>query len=99
MIDGNGCVAMYQRTSKETKSGYSFLPHRTIASKDQWFMERLRGEYVGHVEGPSQTGKGYGSRHLWSLHVSSNEIRRLLPRVVPHLIPQRREAVLPLEAL
>lgn len=97
MIDGEGCIALYKKKDKKTRSGFSYASYLTITAKEKHFLEILQKYFGGYL---NQQGKGaYKGTPMWSLRFSSNEMRELLPNIIPHLILKRKEAELLLQGL
>lgn len=100
MIDGEGCIAYHQKKDKKTISGFTFAPYMNVTSSVVWHLELLKDNFGGTISKDTQKGfANTGINDVYSLRWSSNEIRELLPRVLPYLILKRKEAVLVLEGL
>ncbi len=97
LIDGDGCVAFRKRRDKKTKSGFTFCPQLIVVSKDLFFLEKLKETFFGHID--TQGKSAFNGKQIWSLRFSTNEMRAMLPELIPHLILKRREAELLLEGI
>lgn len=102
MIDGEGCISMYRRKCNANKNGFSYMPYLTIASSDMWFLEKLQQCFGGNIDISKHKAiinDKYVCKECHSLRFSPNEIRELLPNIIPFLVLKKREGEILLEAL
>lgn len=97
VIDGEGCITLYKKKDKKTKSGFSYSAYLTITSKDKWFLEVIQSNFGGYLN--SQGHGAFSNNPIWSLRFNPDEMRRYLPKLIPHLILKQHEAVLLLKGL
>lgn len=97
LIDGEGCIAMYARKDKKAIDGLTYMPYLTIAGKDKWFLEEIKKSFGGAIclGGVSPLSKS----RIYSLRFRATEIRKLLPKIIPHLILKKQEAIVLREGL
>ena len=97
LIDGDGCVSLYKKKDKKARTGFTFAPFLVVTSTNTAFLLALKKNYGGYLD---SQGKGdYCGTPMFRLQFSSNEIRTLLPLLIPHLVLKKEEACLLLEAL
>jgi len=97
IIDGDGCVSLHKKKDAKSRGRYSWSPYLSITSKDRWYLETLQKDFGGCID---QSGKSaFNSNKVHALRFSANEIRNLLPKILPHLIYKKEEAIKLLEAV
>lgn len=98
LIDGDGCVALRWRLDPKCKTGRTACPQLIVVSKDMWFLEKLKTVYGGRLNRQGKCNFSDGSQ-VWSLRFSPNEMRELLPHLIPHFVLKQEEAKLLLEGI
>jgi len=100
MIDGEGTISMYRRKENRVKSGYSFSPNFGISGNNKGHLLYLQDIFGGTICYPVAKKRIKSiKRPVFGLYWSSNQIRELLPKVLPYLVLKKKEAILLLDAL
>lgn len=97
LIDGDGCVALRWQKDKKARSGLTVKPQLQVTSKDQWFLEELILTFGGRLN--KQGRSAFTGGQIWSINFSANEMREMLPYLIPYLVLKKKEARLLLEGL
>jgi hypothetical protein len=99
MVDGEGSVTLIKAAWKRNRAGFQFQPLLTIANTFRPVLERL-------VEmcGNGRIVATYNTKHAahkvgYRVVFTSNQIRHVLPQLVPYLVIKKRQAELLIEYL
>jgi len=99
LLDGEGTLTAIRVKRKENRNGVQYQPHMSIANTDMAVLESIREDCGnGRLVGSS---RGWLPHHKigYVLRFSSNQIRFVLPQLVPFLRIKKRQAELVLELL
>lgn len=98
-VDGEGTIGVYRARRKENRLGYRYQPALSIASTSYPALETLQrmcgnGRITQQTKPPVDHHKtGY------RLQFSSNQIRLILPQLLPFLVIKKQQAEYVLEFL
>lgn len=91
-LDGEGTIGLYKCYRKEAKFGYRYQPMVTLSNTNVAVLEYLQ-EACGNGRLIQQTNPAHpGHKDGYALRWSSNQIRHMLPQLLPYLRIKRRQA-------
>ena len=98
-VDGEGTIGVYRALRKENRSGYRYQPTLSVANTNYPALETLQ-RMCGNGR-ISQTNKLHNEHHKmgFRLQFSSDQIRLILPQLVPYLVIKKSQAEYVLEFL
>ena len=88
LIDGEGCLMISKATRiAEAKRGIKFCPVMSVANNYLPLMEKIMLQFGGKIR-----NQGKPIQKVYNIYFSSNEIRELLPKLLPYLIVKKSQA-------
>ena len=93
ILDGEGCILIGKKNTKDSKRGISFRAYMAISNTHIPLLESIMVQFGGRITMCRAIDKTY------VLYFSTNEIRDLLPKLVPFLIIKRNQAEILLDFL
>lgn len=99
-IDGEGTIGIIRETRKEALAGFRYTAYFSVCSTDMNVLEAIRS-MMGNGRIISTHHKKAKPHHkdVFKLTLSPNQIRDVVPKILPYLIIKREQALLVLEFL
>lgn len=100
-IDGEGTISIDRATRKESRTGFRYQPHFSIANTNLKGLEDVRA-LCGNgrlVYAFTTTRVSPLRKDGYILRFSSNQIRHVLPQIMPYLFLKKQQAEIVMEFL
>ena len=98
IIDGEGTIGVYLGSIKRKDACYrNYTVQLSIANTNYLLMEFLKSNFGGHIMFRSATKDNGKVVYMWRARL--DEIRFILPRVIPFLILKKEQAKIVVEFL
>lgn len=98
-VDGEGTISVYRARRKESKRGYRFMPLLSVANTDFAALVAVQ-EMMGNGRLIQTTNPKVDRYKIgYNLRLSPDQIRHVLPQLLPYLHIKKRQAQYVLEFL
>ena len=98
-IDTEGCVCIFKAKCKKAKEGVRFSTLLTISNTNLEWLEFLKLQYKLKCSICAQKSRRRNRKVCYRLSLSSNEIRRIIPRIKPYVKIKKQQLVLVVKLL
>ncbi len=98
--DGEGTIGILRETRKASLAGFRYLAYMTVCNTDLGVLEAIRDMMGnGRIISNYQKLKKEHHKVAWKIILTANQIRHILPQLLPYLIIKNLQARLALNFL
>jgi hypothetical protein len=92
-IDGEGCFTITKRNTTQAKRGYVLTPMAVVANTNVSILEQIQ-VFLGVGNIVTKTSTNPRAKPCYHLQFTANEIRNIIPKLLPHLYIKQEQAKL-----